>query len=144
MQILTKFWPSDIARTSRILGHSMATLRLYELLCVWSPEAFRWSEACSPKKYFHSLPGRFWSYIVLQCTSLIPHTHVWWAYDTHNSVDYTYILRHWISRPNLQSTTILSVPIIHMHTCTGGARPLVARACVQPGYATVLALFPYL
>ena len=30
--------------------------------------------------------------------------------------------------PDSQSTMILSVPIICIHTCTGGARPLVARA----------------
>ena len=44
---------------------------------------------------------------------------------------------------NSWSTMILSAPIIHMRTCSGGARSLVARACApcsvpQPGYATVL------
>ena len=41
---------------------------------------------------------------------------------------------------NLRSTAILSAPIIHMRTCSGGARPLVARARapVCPSLATPL------
>ena len=42
--------------------------------------------------------------------------------------------------PDLRSTTILSAPIIRLRTCTGGARPLVARARapVCPSLATPL------
>ena len=41
---------SGVARTLRMIGHSMGTLRLYKLL-----------QACSPEKFleFHSVPGRF-------------------------------------------------------------------------------------
>ena len=63
-----------------------------------------------------------------ECTRLV----ILWIYIA--------ILHHSISRPFSTWFPINNVPIIRMRTCTGGAPPLVARACapVCPSVATPL------
>ena len=94
---------------------------------VRSAEAFRGSGARSPRKFleFYSLPGWFWSHIILQCTSL--QTRIWWAH-MRLVIWYCAVQFQDHLAPDSWSTMMLSAPIIRMYACTGGVRPLVARA----------------
>ena len=109
---------SGVTRTPLMLGHNMGTLCMFVRTSVQSAEAFRGVWGLLPQKIleFHSHPGQFWGYTVVQYESLM-------ANLCTLICDW-----HW------------SVPIIRMLTCTGGAQPLVARACapVCPSLASPL------
>ena len=119
----------------------MGTLHFIQT-SVRSAEAFRRSGACSPWNFYNFTAYQACS----EATSLYRQTRVRWAYETHTIVILVYmyisILRHLISWQFSTRFAIDNDTIIRMHTCTGGARPVVARAHapVCPTRATPLLL----
>ena len=99
---------TGVARTSPFLGHSMGTLRLYELPREVQKLMGR-SGGHPPPENLQPPRSVLWPYTVAKGKS--QQTRVWWAYDTRNSVLHIAILRCSISNriaPDLQSTMLLS------------------------------------
>ena len=79
------FHSSGVARTPSMLGHSMGTLHLYELLCKVQKHLGGWGMLS------HIVSA--WGFTVVQYKSR--QNCVQWAYDTCTSVDNSIVYLHW-------------------------------------------------
>ena len=112
---------SGVARTSRMLGHSMGTLRLYELLQACSPENFLNFTAPRPRSVLK--PHRSAVYITYTANSRAMSVRDLQFCGLYVAIPCVVRFQDSLALDS-RSTTILSVPIIRMHICTGGARHL--------------------